>query len=184
MNLSWHERCPLLPGVRMTQDFIHFLQKLWILNCDVFLIFQIYLPFMWDSTVFPRCGLFELDCLPYLPRCVCIDLECLNFPGVSPLALGDPLTLQCVYTDLGHIPNFSGVCYDKVCACSVASVMSNSLKPHEPQPTRLLCPWDSPGKKTGVNSHAFLQGTFPTEDWTCVSCIAGRFFRARSSGKP
>ena len=77
----------------MTQGFTHFFQKLWILNCDVFLIFQMYLPFTWDSTVFPRCGLFELDCLPYLPRCVCIDLECLNFPGVSLLALGDPLTL-------------------------------------------------------------------------------------------
>ena len=48
------------------------------LNCEVFLIFQKYLPFTWDSTVFPRCGLFELDCLPYLPRCVYIDLECVS----------------------------------------------------------------------------------------------------------
>ena len=27
--------------------------------------------------------------------------------------------------------------------------MSDSLQPHELQPTRLLCPWDSPGKNTG-----------------------------------
>ena len=27
------------------------------------------------------------------------------------------------------------------------SVVCNSLRPHELQPTRLLCPWDSPGKK-------------------------------------
>ena len=26
------------------------------------------------------------------------------------------------------------------------------------QPTRLLCPWDSPGKNPGVGSHALLQG--------------------------
>ena len=28
---------------------------------------------------------------------------------------------------------------------------------------RLLCPWDSPGKNTGVGYHAFLQGIFPTQ---------------------
>ena len=30
------------------------------------------------------------------------------------------------------------------------SVVSNSSRPHELQPTRLLRPWDSPGKSTGV----------------------------------
>ena len=28
--------------------------------------------------------------------------------------------------------------------------MSNSLRPHGLQPTKLLCPWDFPGKSTGV----------------------------------
>ena len=28
---------------------------------------------------------------------------------------------------------------------------------------RLLCPWDSPGKNTGVGCHFFLQGIFPTQ---------------------
>ena len=27
----------------------------------------------------------------------------------------------------------------------------------------LLCPWDSPGKNTGVCCHALLQGIFPTQ---------------------
>ena len=36
------------------------------------------------------------------------------------------------------------------------------------QPARLLCPWDSPGKNTGVGCHAFLPGTFPTQDRTWV----------------
>ena len=31
-----------------------------------------------------------------------------------------------------------------------------------PRPTRLLCPWDSVGKNTGVGCHALLQGIFPT----------------------
>ena len=31
------------------------------------------------------------------------------------------------------------------------------------QPTSLLCPWDFPGKNTGVGSHSFLQGIFPTQ---------------------
>ena len=35
--------------------------------------------------------------------------------------------------------------------------MSNSLRPHRWQPTRLLCPWDSPGKNTGVGCHFLLQ---------------------------
>ena len=30
-------------------------------------------------------------------------------------------------------------------------------------PLRLLCPWDFPGKNTGVDSHFLLQGIFPTQ---------------------
>ena len=43
------------------------------------------------------------------------------------------------------------------------SVMSDSLWTHEPQPTRLLCPWDSPGKNTRVGCHFLLQGIFPMQ---------------------
>ena len=41
--------------------------------------------------------------------------------------------------------------------------MSDSLRPHELQPTRLLCPWDSSGKNIGVSSHSILRGIFPTQ---------------------
>ena len=34
---------------------------------------------------------------------------------------------------------------------------SDSVQPHRRQPTRLLCPWDSPGKNTGVGCHFLLQ---------------------------
>ena len=40
------------------------------------------------------------------------------------------------------------------------SVMSNSLQPHGTQSTRLLCPWNSPGRSTEVGCHALLQGIF------------------------
>ena len=43
------------------------------------------------------------------------------------------------------------------------SVVFDSLHPHGLQPTRLLCPWDSPGKNTGVGCHALLQGIFLTQ---------------------
>ena len=38
------------------------------------------------------------------------------------------------------------------------SVMSDSLGPH-----RLLCPWNSPGRYTGVGCHFLLQEIFPTQ---------------------
>ena len=48
-------------------------------------------------------------------------------------------------------------------ACVSHSVMPDSLRPHGLQPTRLLCPWDFPGKDTGVGCHFLLQGIFPTQ---------------------
>ena len=35
--------------------------------------------------------------------------------------------------------------------------MSDSVRPHRRQPTRLPCPWDSPGTNTGVGCHFLLQ---------------------------
>ena len=39
----------------------------------------------------------------------------------------------------------------------VTSVVSDTVRPHRWQPTRLPCPWDSPGKNTGVGCHFLLQ---------------------------
>ena len=41
------------------------------------------------------------------------------------------------------------------------SVVSDSLQSLGLWPTRLLCPWDCPGKDTGVGCHFFLQGNLP-----------------------
>ena len=35
--------------------------------------------------------------------------------------------------------------------------MSDSSRPHGLQPTRVLCPWDFPGKSTGVGCHCLLR---------------------------
>ena len=43
------------------------------------------------------------------------------------------------------------------------SVEFSSLRPHGLQPARLLCPWDCPGKDTGVSSHSLLQRIFPNQ---------------------
>ena len=49
------------------------------------------------------------------------------------------------------------------CACSVTSVVSDTLLSHGLCPARLLCPWDSPGKNAGVGFHALLQGIVLTQ---------------------
>ena len=56
------------------------------------------------------------------------------------------------------------------------SAVPNSLWSCGLQPTRLLCPWDFPGKDTGVFWPFHLQGISPPKDWTRIFCIAGRFF--------
>ena len=44
------------------------------------------------------------------------------------------------------------------------------------QPTRLICPWNFPGKNTGVGCHSLLQWSSWPRDWTWASGTAGRFF--------
>ena len=67
------------------------------------------------------------------------------------------------------------------CACVLScSVVSDSLQPYGPQPARLLCPWNSPGKNTGVVSHVLLQGVSPTQDsnytFLVSPALVGQFF--------
>ena len=46
------------------------------------------------------------------------------------------------------------------------SVVSDSQRPHGLQPTRLLHPWDLPGKSTGVGCHCLLQSTGHRAQWS------------------
>ena len=64
-----------------------------------------------------------------------------------------------------------------VCVCVSHSVMSDSLLPHVLWPARLLCPWNSPSKNTGMGCYALLQGNLPDPGKEPRSpALAGRFF--------
>ena len=62
-----------------------------------------------------------------------------------------------------------------VCVRSAASVPCDSLRPCGRQPARLLCPWDSPGKNTGVTFPS--PGNLPNPGIEATSpALAGGFF--------
>ena len=48
---------------------------------------------------------------------------------------------------------------DRVCVL-VISVVFNSSQPHGPEPAKLFCPWNAPGKNTGEGCHSLLKGIF------------------------
>ena len=59
-------------------------------------------------------------------------------------------------------PNIStkcGLVTAAAAAAAAAKLLQSclTLRPHRQQPTRLPCPWDSPGKNTGVGCHFLLQ---------------------------
>ena len=49
----------------------------------------------------------------------------------------------------------------KVCVCAQSCL--TLCNPVDCSPTRLLCPWNFPGKNTGVGSHFLPQGIFLTQ---------------------
>ena len=57
----------------------------------------------------------------------------------------------------GYTYTYSWLSLPYVGACSLTSGVSDSLQPSGLWLTRLLCPWDSPGKNTGVGCHFLLQ---------------------------
>ena len=65
--------------------------------------------------------------------------------------------------------------YIYVCVCVCARVLGcfnpNSLQLYGLWPIRLHCPWDSPGKNTGVGCHFLLQGFSQLRDRTYVSYV-------------
>ena len=100
-------------------------------------------------------------------------LSFLRTPSAHPSRLLQSTKLS----SLCSAPATVSVTYEKWRSKTVSlSVMSHSLQPRGLQPARLLCPWYSSGKNTGVGSHTLLQGSSWPRDQTQVSHIAGRFF--------
>ena len=56
------------------------------------------------------------------------------------------------------------------------SGMSNSLRPYGLQAVGLHCPWNFPGKNTGMGCHFLFQGIFLTQGLNPHLCTVGRFF--------
>ena len=64
-------------------------------------------------------------------------------------------------------------------------ISSNSLRPCELYVTGFLCPWNSPGKNTGVSCQSLLQGIFPTQGLNLESPILqADSLPAEPQGKP
>ena len=73
--------------------------------------------------------------------------------------------------------NYFVTCILQLNFCSFLMVLHNTLAysvdklcltlwPFELYPSKFLCPWDLPGKNTGVDCHFLLQGVFPSQRWS------------------
>ena len=84
-------------------------------------------------------------------------------PGIAPVSLGSPALVDGFLTTsaASEAPGM-GLVFTSVW-CVGHSVVSDSLQPHGLRPTRVLCPWNSTGKHTGVCCSSLLQGIFPTQ---------------------
>ena len=62
------------------------------------------------------------------------------------------------------------------------SLVSDSLRPQGWKPARLLCPWNFPGKNTGVGNYSLLQWIFLTQGLNLHPPFAGKFFMVSHEG--
>ena len=89
--------------------------------------------------------------------------ETLRVPCHNPRSLSSEALLSQTWTPevfgfpVSSLPTSSLENIKHAMLCYVTSVVSNSVRPHRQQPTRLPHPWDSPGENTGVGCHFLLQ---------------------------
>ena len=82
------------------------------------------------------------------------------------MAWGQPFDALSVTLRACRDPGYSLEWWAHVLRMHVCSATQSCLTFWDPvEPPRLLCPWDSPGKNTGVDCHALLQGIFLTQGW-------------------
>ena len=70
------------------------------------------------------------------------------------------------WTNLEYVKRISGLTIS--CSCPATS---DSLQPHGLQPARLLCPWNSPGKKLDWAAISYSREYSWPRDRTCISCL-------------
>ena len=89
----------------------------------------------------------------YSPRTSCIQVrKCLAKPSLVPCSVSCSCRQSPVQRD--------GLRTGSGCAQTLFCL---TLQPPGLQPTQALCPWDYPGKNTGVGCHFLLQGLFLTQ---------------------
>ena len=81
--------------------------------------------------------------------------------GYNTSLLWDDDDWNVLFSRVGNLLCLKGLKISSVSHVS-HSVMFDSSQPHGQWPSRLLCPWNSPGKNTGVGCHSLLQGIVPT----------------------
>ena len=103
-----------------------------------------------------------------------------DFAGIIPLRCSS-LVQHC------HIQNKAAPRPPQdMCVLAKSLQSCLTLRPHGLQPSRVLCPWDFPGKNTGVGCHALLQGIFQTQKSNPnLSCIGRHvLYHQRHLGSP
>ena len=81
------------------------------------------------------------------------------------------LVFEMPHITLCELSHFYLICFDcciilysiDIFCCLVTKSCLNLLRPNRWWPSRLLCPWDFPGKNTAVDCHFLLQGIFPSQ---------------------
>ena len=72
-----------------------------------------------------------------------------------------------------------------LCVCMLShSVVSDSWRSHGLSPARLLCPWGSPGRNTGVGCHALFKGSSQPRDQNQVSSLQADSLLSEPQGSP
>ena len=87
-----------------------------------------------------------------------------------------------------HVPKYHLPFMVCCCWCLVAKLCLTPLQPHGLSPARLLCPWEFPGKNTGVSYHFLLHTPKSRVDissiflWMCLAyCRCLRYLLKSSS---
>ena len=101
-------------------------------------------------------------------------------------------TISCNYSKLMQIfeSQIQLLCVlpeEHTCVCVQLLQSCPTLRHYGLQPARLLCPWDFPGKSTGVGCISSSRGSSPPRvrsHVSCISCITCVFFTAEPPGKP
>ena len=70
------------------------------------------------------------------------------------------------------MPPYSMSLFSTACCAKSLQSYSTSLWPCGPSPARLFCPWDFPGKSTGVSCHPLLQESSRSKDLTRISYVS------------